>query len=132
MDKPLLTNNHRRRPWNARKRTNLDVVDIVPRIVVVCDVEVVHIVVVVIVVVIVVVVVAVSIVHNICTHRCSSPTINGNNIKQDSIQTPHMTKLMKVNPLIDPDGAQSGSASYDSGCSMLPSASNPIRRTWGL
>merc|ERR1719192_2421606 len=26
-----------------------------------------------------------------------------------------MTKLMKVNPLIDPDGAQSGSASYDSG-----------------
>ena len=32
-------------------------------------------------------------------------------INQDFIQTPHMTKLMKVNPLIDPDGAQSGSAS---------------------
>ena len=43
-----------------------------------------------------------------------------------------MTKLMKVNPLIDPDGAQSGSASYDSGISMLPFSSNPIQRTWGL
>ena len=30
-----------------------------------------------------------------------------------------MTKLMKVNPLIDPEGAQSGSASYDSENSML-------------
>ena len=29
-----------------------------------------------------------------------------------------MTKFMKVNPLIDPEGAQSGSASYDSGSSM--------------
>ena len=77
LDKPLLTNNHRRRPWNARKRANLDVVDIVPCVVVVCDVEVVHIVVVVIVVVVIVVVVAVGIVHNIGTHRCSSPTING-------------------------------------------------------
>ena len=74
--KPLLTNDNRRWPRNARKRTNLDVVDIVPRVVVVCDVEVVHIVVVVIVVVVIVVVVAVGIVHNICTYRCSSPTMN--------------------------------------------------------
>ena len=31
----------------------------------------------------------------------------------------HMTKLMKVNPLIDPEGAQSGSASYDSESSIM-------------
>ena len=54
----------------------MDVVDVVPSIVVVCNVEVVHIVVVVIVVVIIVVVVAVGIVHNIGTHRCSSPETN--------------------------------------------------------
>ena len=28
-----------------------------------------------------------------------------------SLKESHMTKLMKVNPLIDPEGAQSGSAS---------------------
>ena len=51
----------------------MDVVDIVPGIVVVGNVEVVHIVIVVVVVVVVIVVVAVGIVHNIGSHRCSRP-----------------------------------------------------------
>ena len=69
----ILTNNDGRWARYARKRTDLDVVDIVPGVVVVGNVEVVHIVIVVVVVVVVIVVVAVGIVHNIGSHRCSRP-----------------------------------------------------------
>ena len=51
----------------------MDVVEVVPSIVVVRNIEVVHIVVVVIVVVVIIVVVAVGIVHNIGSHRCGRP-----------------------------------------------------------
>ena len=64
----LTSYNDRRRAGDAWERADLDIVEVVPSIVVVCNVEIVHIVIVVIVVVIVIVVVAVSIVDNICSH----------------------------------------------------------------
>ena len=57
--------------WKTGKRANLNIVDIVARIVVIGNVDVVNIVIIIIVVVIVIIVVAVGIVDEVGSHRGS-------------------------------------------------------------